>query len=240
MLVCQAFVPPMVKAARRIGDQHRLGRGAISGVTPEVVYAALKAARHPLHALPRRGVPDGGRAGQCGEPRRDQDRALPGDAGRRSGKDGFVEQVAHPLCRAGRDRRRGRLPRRPAERNTSTARCFASTAGCRYLRDDRRRTRSGELYLADNEGPDTISRQQCSGNPPQRGSLSESRTGETEVRTWVVVGLSLRCSSCLDWPPSREPPTRTEPRKSSPRRGGAAVGMRRLGENEDGGGLRGN
>ena len=112
ILVCQAFVPPMVKAGS--GSVINIGSAAAQfGVTNGVIYAALKAAVDPLHALPRGDGPDGGRSDQCGEPGRHQDRALRGDPCRRSAKDGFVDQVADPLWGAGRDGRRGRLPRRP-------------------------------------------------------------------------------------------------------------------------------
>ena len=99
------------EGGQRIGDRHRLSRGAIR-VTNGVIYAALKARRHPLHSLPRSVRSDGGRSGQCGSPGT-TDRAVQGDAGRRSEKDGFVEQVVYPLWGARRNGRRGRLPGGP-------------------------------------------------------------------------------------------------------------------------------
>ena len=133
---------PGVRAAdgeggQRIGDQHRLGRGAFRRDERRHLCDA-QGRRRPLYALPRGGGPDRGRSHQCGEPGRDQDRALPGDAGRRSEKDGFVDQVAYPLWRAGRDRRRGRLPRRAEEQVYHAARFFGSTAAKRCFRAEER------------------------------------------------------------------------------------------------------
>ena len=112
ILVCQAFVPPMVKAGARLGDQHRLSRGALW--RDERGHLCRAQGRGgPLHALPREGAADPGRADQRGQPRRDQDGAFPGDPGRRSEDDGFLEQVARALRRAGRDCGGGRVPGEP-------------------------------------------------------------------------------------------------------------------------------
>src|SRR3984885_1095023 len=108
ILVCQAFVPPMVKAGS--GSVINIGSGAVRSHERRHLCGA-QGRRHPLYALPRGIGPDRGRSHQCGESRRDQDCALRGDAGRRSEKDGFVDQVAYPLWGAGRDGRRGRLSR---------------------------------------------------------------------------------------------------------------------------------
>ena len=110
ILVCQAFVPPMVKAGSGSVINIGSGRGAIRGDERRHLCGA-QGRRHPLYPLPRGVGSDGGRSHQCGEPGRDQDRALRGDPRRRSAKNGFVDQVAHPLWGAGRDRRRGRLSR---------------------------------------------------------------------------------------------------------------------------------
>ena len=69
ILVCQAFVPPMVEGRQRIGDQHRLGRGAIRGDERGHLCGA-QGRRHPLYALPRQGAAHRRRARQCGEPGR--------------------------------------------------------------------------------------------------------------------------------------------------------------------------
>ena len=55
MLVCQAFVPPMVKAGERFGRQHRLGRGAHGLLAGGRLFHA-EGRRRPLHALPRQGA----------------------------------------------------------------------------------------------------------------------------------------------------------------------------------------
>ena len=54
ILVCQAFVPPMVKAGSRLGDQHRLGGGAFRRDERGHLRGAEGRGR-PLHALPRQG-----------------------------------------------------------------------------------------------------------------------------------------------------------------------------------------
>ena len=85
---------PGVRAAdgesgKRIGDQHRLGRGAFRRDERGHLRRAQGRSRS-LHALPRQGAADPGRAHQRREPGRDQDGAFPGDPGRRSEDDGFL------------------------------------------------------------------------------------------------------------------------------------------------------
>ena len=83
ILVCQAFVPPMVKAGS--GSVINIGSAAAQfGVTNGVIYAALKAAVIHYTRCLAKAASDRRRARQCGEPGRDQDGALRGDAGRRS------------------------------------------------------------------------------------------------------------------------------------------------------------
>ena len=105
IVVCQAFVPPMVKAGR--GSVITIGSAAAQfGVANGVIYAALKAAViHYTRCLSLAADRRGPR--KRGEPARDQDGALRGDARRRSPEDGFLREVVHSLRRARRDRRRG-------------------------------------------------------------------------------------------------------------------------------------
>ena len=114
IVVCETFVPPMAKAGKRIGDQHRLGCGAFRRDERGHLRRAQGRSRS-LHALPREGAADPGRAYQRREPGRDQDGALPGDPGRRSEDDGFLGQVPRSLRRGDRDRRCGRVPGEPEE-----------------------------------------------------------------------------------------------------------------------------
>ena len=79
MLVCQAFVPPMVERGARLGDQHRLGRRA-SRLLAGGGLRHPQGGGRPLHPLPRQGADRRRRARQRGQPRPDQDRPLPGDA----------------------------------------------------------------------------------------------------------------------------------------------------------------
>ena len=113
MLVCQAFVPPMVAAGS--GSVVNIASAAAHmGCSPEVVYSTLKAAVvHYTRCLAKELI-ESGRAGERGEPGADQDGAVPGDAEGRSGPDGQRQAVAQPLRGAGRDRRRGGVPRRAA------------------------------------------------------------------------------------------------------------------------------
>ena len=114
MLVCQAFVPPM-RAARRGSVINIASAAAHLGCSPDgAIYATLKAAVvHYTRCLAKELMDDGVRVNAV-SPGPTKTRALPGDPHRRPGEDGSVEQIARPLRRAGRDRRGGRLPRRPA------------------------------------------------------------------------------------------------------------------------------
>ena len=112
ILVCQAFVPPMVKAGS--GSVINIGSAAAQfGVTNGVIYAALKAAViHYTRCLAKDVATEGVRINAV-QPGRDQDCPFPGDPRRRSAEDGFLREVACSLRRAGRDRRGGRFPRGP-------------------------------------------------------------------------------------------------------------------------------
>ena len=109
MLVCQAFIPPMVE--RGAGSVINIASAAAHlGNSPEAVYATLKAAVvHYTRCLAKELI-EFGHPHQCRQPRPDQDRPLPGDAEARPGPHAG-RQVAQPLRRAGRGRRGGRLPR---------------------------------------------------------------------------------------------------------------------------------
>jgi NAD(P)-dependent dehydrogenase (short-subunit alcohol dehydrogenase family) len=110
ILVCQAFVPPMVTAGS--GSVINIGSAAAQfGVTNGVIYAALKAAViHYTRCLAASVRTEGVRINAV-SPGATKTARFGGDARRRSAKNGFVDQVPDPLWRAGRDRRRGRLPR---------------------------------------------------------------------------------------------------------------------------------
>ena len=99
MLVCQAFVPPMVRAGS--GSVVNIASAAAHmGCSPEVVYSTAQGGGRPLHPLPRQGADREGRARQRRQPRPDQDRPLPGDAHGRPRPDGQRQGLARPLRRA--------------------------------------------------------------------------------------------------------------------------------------------
>lgn len=112
ILVCQAFVPPMVKAGS--GSVINIASAAAHfGVTNGVIYAALKAAVvHYTRCLAKELQAQGVRINAV-ESRRDQDRAFSGDPGRRSKDDELLDKVACALRRAGRDCGCGRVPGGP-------------------------------------------------------------------------------------------------------------------------------
>ena len=75
ILICQAFVPPMVKAGS--GSVINVGSAVAQfGVTNGVIYAALKAAVIHYTRCLAVSVPDRRRSHQCGEPGRHQDCAF--------------------------------------------------------------------------------------------------------------------------------------------------------------------
>ena len=78
VLVCQAFVPPMVKAGSGSVINIGSGRGAVRGGQRGHLCGG-QGRRYPLYPLPRQGVADRRRSRQRGEPGRDQDRAFRGD-----------------------------------------------------------------------------------------------------------------------------------------------------------------
>ena len=111
ILVCQAFVPPMVKAGS--GSVINIGSAAAQfGVTNGVIYAALKAAViHYTRCLAASVRTEGVRInavspGATKTARFEATRVVDPK------KIEFVDQVAYPLWGAGRDGRRGRLSRR--------------------------------------------------------------------------------------------------------------------------------
>ena len=57
ILVCQAFIPPMVKAGGGLGDQYRLGRRAFRRDQWRDLCGA-QGRRRPLYPLPRGGTAD--------------------------------------------------------------------------------------------------------------------------------------------------------------------------------------
>ena len=132
IIVCKTFVVPMRE--RGHGTVINLASAAAHlGVSDGAIYAMLKAAvAHYTRCLAKELMNDGVRVNAV-SPGPDQNRPLPGDANGRSGQDGFQHQILRSLRRAGRDRRRGRVPRRAA-RNSSTARCCGSTAASRFFR----------------------------------------------------------------------------------------------------------
>ena len=137
MLMCQAFVPPMVKAGR--GSVVNIGSTAAHmGYSNGAIYATLKAAVVHYTQVPGRRGAGRRRPHQRRQPRPDQDGAVPGDPHRRSGQDG--------LRRANRWRAMPSRPKSPmpwrscsaAAAASSPARCCASTAARRSIPADRR------------------------------------------------------------------------------------------------------
>ena len=127
MLVCQAFVPPMVE--RGAGSVINIASAAAHiGCSPEVVYSTLKAAVvHYTRCLAKELIDDGVRVnavspGPTKTARFQATRVVDPD------RMDSATRLAQPLRRAGRDRRRRGLPRRPARASSSTARSSASTA----------------------------------------------------------------------------------------------------------------
>ena len=113
MLVCQAFVPPMVK--RGSGSVINIASAAAHiGCSPEVVYSTLKAAVvHYTRCLAKELIDDGVRInavspGATKTARFQASRVVDPDA------HGFEQEIAEPVCGAGRDRRSGGLPCRSA------------------------------------------------------------------------------------------------------------------------------
>ena len=112
MLVCQAFVPPMKQ--RGGGSVINIASAAAHlGCSPEVVYSTLKAAVvHYTRCLAKELIDDGVRInavspGATKTARFQATRVV--DPERMDSS----QEIAEPLCRAGRDRRGGGLPRRP-------------------------------------------------------------------------------------------------------------------------------
>ena len=99
ILVCQAFVPPMVKAGS--GSVINIGSAAAQfGVTNGVIYAALKAAViHYTRCLAKAVRTEGVRVNAV-SPGDDQDGALRGDPRRRPAENGFVDKIARSLRRS--------------------------------------------------------------------------------------------------------------------------------------------
>ena len=127
MLMCKAFVVPMRERGR--GSVVNLASAAAHlGFSNGAIYAILKAAVAHYTRCLRRGA-SRRRPRQRGQPRPDQDRALPGDPYRRSGQDGFVAQIARPLCRTGRDRRCRGVPRLAAAADSSTGQVLRVDGG---------------------------------------------------------------------------------------------------------------
>ena len=176
MLMCQAFVPPMVKA----------GRGAVVNIGSTAAHIGLlqrrdlrdaEGCRGPLHALPRRGGAKRRRAHQRRQPRPDQDGALPGDAHRRSGQDGFGVEIAG---RAMPSPPRSPTPWRscwPAAADSSPARCCASTAARRSIPADA----AAPLLRGDHHDLDEEVRggELCFHRRPRRGVSGDAQASHT-------------------------------------------------------------
>src|SRR5271168_3837776 len=113
MLVCQAFVPPM-KAAGSGSVVNIASVAAHFGVSPEVTYSTLKAAVvHYTRCLAKELREDGVRV-NCVSPGATKTARFQATRVDDPKRCGFQRQIARPLRRTGRDRQRGRVPRRAA------------------------------------------------------------------------------------------------------------------------------
>ena len=237
ILVCQAFVPPMVKAGS--GSVINIASAAAHfGVTNGVIYAALKAAVVHYTRCLAKELQDAGRAGQCREPGRDQDGALPGDARRRPEDDGLVDR-SRSFATPSRPRSRTRSRSwRAREASSSTVRSCGSTAARRCFRDDRkkggRRTMAGERF----EGMTAVVTGGASGIgfAVSRRFVGRRRTGQrcgtsikaglTRRRRSLATGASPAASTSPIPTTSNARPTRRGPRWAASTRSSAAPAWR--------------